>query len=176
MINDRTTNKVEIGKKRKFEESSRPNKSNMFSKSSKKGSKEKWCGKCKKKNPGNCGEEVTCFKFGKHGHYANECTFIERVCYECNEAGHFKQDCRKREEDTKPKVPLKNYERCDEEVTCYMCGKKGLYANKCTSAKKVCYGCNEERHFSRDFPKKNEPAKPKAFHMILDEAEIKRED
>ncbi|XP_052621708.1 zinc finger protein GIS2-like [Lactuca sativa] len=146
----------------------------MFSKSRKSGGKEKWCGKCKKKNSIKSNEEVTCFKCGKHGHYADECTFNKRVCYECNEEGNFKQDCPNREETTKPTVPLKHNERSDEEVTCYKCGMKGRYAKKCTSDKKVCYGCNKEGHFSRDFPKKNEPANPKAFHMILDEAKTTR--
>ncbi|XP_023765594.1 uncharacterized protein LOC111914091 [Lactuca sativa] len=143
----------------------------MFSKSRKRGGKEKWCAKCKKENSRKSGEEVTCFKSGKHWHYADECTFNERLCYACNEEGHFMQDCPKREEPTKPTVPLKHYERCDEEVTCYKCGMKGHYANKCTSDNKVCYRCNKEGHFSRDCPKKNEPTKPKAFHTILDEAE-----
>ncbi|XP_052627652.1 uncharacterized protein LOC128134215 [Lactuca sativa] len=116
-----------------------------------------------KKNSRKSGEEVTCFKCGKHGHYADECPFNERVCYECNEEGHFKQDCPKREEHTKPNVPLKHYERCDEEVTCYKCGKTGHYANKCVSKKRVCYKCREERHLSKDFPKKKEGARLNAL-------------
>ena len=159
MIKGRTDSKVEVGEKRKLEGTSGSNEKRKFSNSGGGGRDEaRWCDKCKKKHSGKCGAEVTCFKCGKHGHYADECTFNTRVCYECNEEGHFKQDCPKREEATKPNIPLKHFERCDEEVTCYKCGMKGHYASKCTSDKKVCYGCNKEWHFSRDFPKRNEPA------------------
>ena len=170
VINGCIANKVEVGKKRKFEGSSRSDKSNMFSKSRKRGDEEKWCGKCKKKNSRKSGEEVTCFKCGKHGHYANECTFNEKVCYGCNEEGHFKQDCPKREEATKPNIPLKHFERCDEEVTCYKCGKTGHYANKCVSKKRVCYECRGEGHLSKVCPKKNEGAKPNALPQPKAEA------
>ena len=67
----------------------------------------KLCEKCKKKHFGKCGEEVTFFKCGKTGHYANECTFSKRVCYGCNGEGHFKQDFPKRESAIKPNVPPK---------------------------------------------------------------------
>jgi len=109
MIKGRAANKTEVGEKRKFEGSAKPDER---SKSSTRkfrggGSEERWCEKCKKKHSGKCSEEVTCFKCGKHGHYANECKFNKRVCYECNEEGHFKQDCPKREGATKPNVPPK---------------------------------------------------------------------
>ena len=57
-------------------------------------------------------------------------------------------------------------------VTCFKCGKSGHYANECASSKKVCYECNEKGHISINCPKKKEPAKSKAFHMILDEADV----
>lgn len=85
MIKGRTTNKVEAGEKRKFEGSTRSNKSNVFSKSGEGRGEAKLCEKCKKKHSGKRGKKVACFKHGKTGHYTNEYTFNKRVCYGCNE-------------------------------------------------------------------------------------------
>ena len=119
-IREKGLERAEVGEKRKHEGSSKSNKERKFSKTEEVGGGETmWCEKCKKKHFGKCGEEVTCYK----------------------------------------------------------CGKTGHYASKCASNKKVCYGCNKEGHISRDCPKKNEaarpntPPRPRAFHMILDEAE-----
>ncbi|KAL7598686.1 hypothetical protein Lser_V15G21526 [Lactuca serriola] len=119
MIKGITANKVEVGEKTKFEGSPRSDEKRKFSKSGSKkfeGGRDeaRWCDKCKKKHLGRCGEEVTCFKCGKSGHYADECASSKKVCYECNEKGHISINC----------------------------------------------------------PKKKEPAKPKTFHMILDEADV----
>ena len=67
----------------------------------------KWCEKCKKKHSGRCSEEVTCFKCGKTGHYANVCPSDKRVCFECHEVGHVLKDCPKRKDAAKPNLPPK---------------------------------------------------------------------
>ncbi|KAL7596148.1 hypothetical protein Lser_V15G28501 [Lactuca serriola] len=205
MINDRFANKVEAGKKRKFEGSSRSDKYGRCPKevtclkcgktghyAQKCPTEEEVCFKCSKeghfkqdfpmratkpsvslKHYVKYYEKVTCFKCGKHGHYADECAFNTRVCYECTEEWHFKQDCPKKKGVTKPNVSLKHYGRCYEEVTCFKCGKNGHYVNVYTSNKRLCYGCRDKGHISKDFPKKNDatsantPRKPKS---ILDEA------
>ena len=105
MINDTTANKVEVGKKRKFEGSSRPNKSNISSKFGKRRDKGKWCGKCKNKHSGNCDGKVKCFKCGEIGHYANKCTIPKEVCYGCKEEGHISKNCQKNNEVTRPSAP-----------------------------------------------------------------------
>ena len=148
-INDRIANKVEVGKKRKFEGSSRSNRKNLSSQSRGGRGKAKWCNR-------KCPKEVTCFKCGKIGHNAHKCSTKEEVCLKCSGVGHFKQDCPMRA--TTPNVLLKHYEGYDEKVTCYKCGRIGHYASKCMSKSKVCYGCNKEGHLRRDCPKRHEAA------------------
>ncbi|XP_023765793.1 cellular nucleic acid-binding protein homolog [Lactuca sativa] len=127
-----------------------------------------WCDKYGRKHNGRCPKEVICFKCGKIGHYAHECSIEEEVCIKCSKEGHYKKEFPVRV--TKSSVPLKNFERCDEDVTCYKCGKTGHYANKCVSKKRVCYECWGEGHLSRDCPKKNEGAKPNALPQPKAEA------
>ncbi|XP_023749724.1 uncharacterized protein LOC111898008 [Lactuca sativa] len=76
MIKSRAANKVEVGKKRKLEGSSRSNKKRKFM---------------------NSGSN----KFGGGG----ECTSNKRVCYGCNEEGHTAKDCPKKKEATRPNIP-----------------------------------------------------------------------
>ncbi|XP_023763286.1 uncharacterized protein LOC111911773 [Lactuca sativa] len=42
------------------------------------------------------------------------------------------------------KCKKKHFGKCGEGVTCFKCGKSEHYASKCTTNKRVCYGCHEE--------------------------------
>ncbi|XP_023742423.1 uncharacterized protein LOC111890546 [Lactuca sativa] len=103
-------NGLEKAEKRKLEGYSRSNTKGRFLKSGPNvkrsgGNKEaKWCDKCRKKQLGKCIKGVTCFNYGKTGHYANECTTKKEVCFKCGKEGHFNQDCLIREGAAKPNV------------------------------------------------------------------------
>ncbi|KAL7591377.1 uncharacterized protein LOC111880758 [Lactuca sativa] len=90
-LKERNQDRAEVGEKRKFDGSSRSNKKSKFSKSDSRGrrGKAEWCDKCKKKHAGKCGEEVTCFKYGKLGHYASKYKTNKKVCYGCMKKGTF---------------------------------------------------------------------------------------
>ena len=70
LLGEKGLERIGVGEKKNFDGSSRSNKKSIFSKSSSKkfgsGRESKWCQKCKKKQSGQCGEELTCFKSGKN--------------------------------------------------------------------------------------------------------------
>ncbi|XP_023757311.1 uncharacterized protein LOC111905823 [Lactuca sativa] len=58
------------------------------------------------------------------------------------------------------KCKKKHSRKYRRKVTCLKCGKIGHYANEFN--KRMCYGCKEESHISRDCQKKNKGARTNA--------------
>lgn len=106
MIKQRTTDKTEVGEKKKskgLSKSDKKGKITMFSPQNKFGDKneENWCNKWKKKHVGQCKDDVICYKCGRPGHYVDECKYKGRVYFECTEEGHVMEDCPKKKESTR---------------------------------------------------------------------------
>lgn len=98
-----TIDKVEVGRKRKNEESSKSNKRNMLLEPSPSdmepgGNKAKWCKEYGKKYFKQCKEKVTYYKYGRNSHYSNNCMYNHRICYACGVNGHISQDCPRKKE------------------------------------------------------------------------------
>ena len=75
-IREHSMDKSEEGEKRKIKCSSKSNKETRFSKFNDKelesSNKAQWCEKYKRKQFGRCTENMTCFMYGKTGHYVND--------------------------------------------------------------------------------------------------------
>ncbi|KAL7604690.1 hypothetical protein Lser_V15G19948 [Lactuca serriola] len=112
-LREKGLERYEVCEKRKFEGSSRSENKNRFLKSDPNNKKygdsneERWCDKCRRKHTRRCPKEVTCFKCGRTGHYAHECTTQSELCFKYGGEGHFKQHCPNRERAMKPNEPPK---------------------------------------------------------------------
>jgi cellular nucleic acid-binding protein len=140
------------------------------------------CEKCRKKHPGECKKGTNlCYKCGKIGHLARDCSKIF-TCYNCRGGGHMSQECprpRKAEvvtapEKTKaranaltqdearkrPDVVASRMVRMDKEVDNGMVGLKRKICVKCGKehlgecriGTDLCYRCGEAGHISYNCP------------------------
>ena len=83
------------------------------------------------------GASDVCFKCGRSGHFANECSATATstsmspssgvICYKCGRAGHYAPEC------TTSASPRAPSPRASPRVTCFKCGRTGHYANQCIS-------------------------------------------
>ncbi|XP_023736527.1 uncharacterized protein LOC111884432 [Lactuca sativa] len=109
-LREKGLERAEVGEKRKFVGFEKRNRSPRYDPNNKRyedSNEEMFCDKCRRKHVGRCSKEVTCFKYGKTGHYADECTTKKEVCFKCGEEGHHKHDCPNKERATKPNVSPK---------------------------------------------------------------------
>lgn len=122
MIKGRTTNKVEVGKKRKIEVSSRYDKRRRFTKHSLEDQKYggrggiMWCEMCKKNHNERCDGEVSCYKYGRIGHYSKDCTFENKKCYEYGNDGHISKNCTKKNQIIRANAPPKPKARASKMI------------------------------------------------------------
>lgn len=102
-IKGRVAEKTEVREKKQSRGSIKSNKKNRFSKLDPSNEKSggnneaKWCKIFRKKHFGKGTKEVTYFKFGKIGLYANDQKAEQESCFKCGKAGHF-QTAQKRKE------------------------------------------------------------------------------
>ncbi|KAD3641749.1 hypothetical protein E3N88_30973 [Mikania micrantha] len=87
----------ERGEKRKAEKEGGSSKKPKFSNSPKKfaGSREvRHCTTCGRNHLGECyAKSMNCYKCGKQGHLATQCTSPLNLCYNCYKPGHKKSEC-----------------------------------------------------------------------------------
>ncbi|XP_057434422.1 uncharacterized protein LOC130727330 [Lotus japonicus] len=95
-------------------------------------------------------EAVSCYRCGKLGHYAFQCSVAETKCWKCRQRGHLVVNCRTFQagpSDNKMKGKFPAIAKgARKQVSCFRYGEPGHYANACPDARPKCYNCNKMGH------------------------------
>ncbi|KAL4426649.1 hypothetical protein ABPG74_018727 [Tetrahymena malaccensis] len=132
-------------------------------------------GRDRNQNGGNKGKG--CFKCGKDGHMAKDCTESQQQvrkqsngCFNCKQEGHMSKDC-----------PNKQQKKNE----CFKCGEEGHFSKDCPNPQKqnqqkpkgnnICFKCKEEGHISKDCPNPQKQQQKSACFKCNQEGHISKD-
>lgn len=78
-----------------------------------------------------------CFKCGKPGHMAKECSEQANLCFKCNQPGHISREC--------PNSSQGNHSNY-----------RSSSPNRDQSRERVCFTCNQPGHMAKNCPNKKD--------------------